>query len=85
MLQSIANFFCLIWHLIRALFIPSALEGRTVQDPALKRSFEDLQATRETTTLQLAAATAASLTAWQPVFLKTFEVTRNVNESYFAR
>src|SRR5262245_61783784 len=49
-----------------------------VQDPALKKSLEDLQATRETIAAQLAAATAASLTAWQPVLSKTYEVTRNV-------
>ena len=49
-----------------------------VQDPALKKSLEDLLATRETMTSQLVAATAASLTAWQPVVLKTYEVTRNV-------
>ena len=52
--------------------------AEAVQDPALKKSLEDLQATREPITSQLAAATAASLTAWQPVFLKTFEATRNV-------
>jgi len=37
----------------------------------------NLQATRETITAQLAAATAPSLTAWQPVFLKTYELTRD--------
>jgi len=52
--------------------------AEAVQDPALKKSLEDLQGTREPITSQLAAATAASLTAWQPVFLKTFEATRNV-------
>jgi hypothetical protein len=49
-----------------------------VQDPALKKSLQDLAATRETLTGELATANAAALTSSQPIVLKTFEVTRSV-------
>jgi hypothetical protein len=49
-----------------------------VQDPALKKSLEDLAATRENLTSQLATANAGALAASQPIVLKTFEVTRSV-------
>lgn len=48
-----------------------------VQDPALKKSLQDLSATRDSITANLTTTNAASLTAWQPVVLKTFEVTKN--------
>jgi hypothetical protein len=48
------------------------------QDPALKKSLEDLSATRETLTAQLATANPAALTSSQPLVLKTFEVTKNI-------
>ena len=50
----------------------------TAQDPALKKSLEDLSATRETLTAQLATANPAALTSSQPLVLKTFEVTKNI-------
>jgi hypothetical protein len=49
-----------------------------VQDPALKKSLQDLAATREALTGELATANAAALTSSQPIVLKTFEVTRSV-------
>jgi hypothetical protein len=49
-----------------------------VQDPALKKSLQDLSATRDAITANLTQTSAASLTAWQPVVLKTFEVTKTV-------
>jgi hypothetical protein len=52
--------------------------SESVQDPALKKSLEDLSATHDTITTDLATANAASLAAWQPIVLKTYETTRNV-------
>ncbi len=49
-----------------------------VQDPNLKKSLQDLSMTRDTITADLATATGAALAAWQPVVLKTFDVTKNV-------
>ena len=49
-----------------------------VQDPALKKSLQDLSATRDSITANLTTTNAASLTAWQPIVLKTFDVTKNV-------
>src|SRR5262252_7131098 len=49
----------------------------SVQDPALKKSLQDLAATRDSVTADLAAANASSLSAPQSLVLKTFEVTRN--------
>jgi hypothetical protein len=49
-----------------------------VQDPNLKKSLQDLSMTRDAITADLATATGAALTAWQPVVLKTFDVTKNV-------
>jgi hypothetical protein len=48
-----------------------------VQDPVLKKALTDLEATRDTLMANLATANPASLAAWQPVMLKTFEVTKN--------
>jgi hypothetical protein len=47
-----------------------------VQDPALKKALTDLEATHDTLTANLALANASTLTAWQPILLKTFEVTK---------
>jgi hypothetical protein len=47
-----------------------------VQNEGLKKSLQELATTRDSVTEALAAATPASLTATQPVVLKTFEVTR---------
>ena len=47
-----------------------------VQDPALKKSLQDLAETRGAITADLAVANNNALTAWQPVVLKTFEVTK---------
>jgi len=49
-----------------------------VQDPGLKKSLEDLAATRENLTGQLATTNAGALATLQPIVLKTFEVTRSV-------
>ncbi|HEY2385079.1 MAG TPA: hypothetical protein VGK48_28215 [Terriglobia bacterium] len=49
----------------------------TVQDPALKKSLQDLSMTRDTINTNLSTTNAASLAAWQPVVLKTFEVTKS--------
>jgi len=49
-----------------------------VQDPALKKALQDLAASRETLTAELATANAAALTTLQPIVLKTFEVTRSL-------
>src|SRR6266446_4022496 len=49
-----------------------------VQDPGLKKSLEDLAATRENLTAQLATANTGALAISQPIVLKTFEVTRSV-------
>ena len=48
----------------------------SVQDPSLKKSLQELAATRDSVTADLAANTS-SLTAPQSVVLKTFEVTRS--------
>ena len=48
-----------------------------VQDPALKKSLQDLSATRDSITSSLTTTNADSGTAWQRVVLKTFEVTKN--------
>src|SRR6266481_7026730 len=50
----------------------------SVQDPGLKKSLEDLAATRENLTAQLATANTGALAISQPIVLKTFEVTRSV-------
>src|SRR5262249_61449023 len=49
----------------------------SVQDPSLKKSLQELAATRDSVTADLAATNASSLTASQSVVLKTFEVTRS--------
>jgi hypothetical protein len=51
--------------------------ANTVEDANLKKSLEDLAATRDSLTTNLATANPASLAASQPIVLKTFEVTRN--------
>ena len=48
----------------------------SVQDQAIKKSLQELATTRDSLTEALATATPASLTATQPIVLKTFEVTR---------
>jgi hypothetical protein len=47
------------------------------QDPAQKKSLQDLSATRDAIVSNLATANATSINAWQPIVMKTFEVTRN--------
>jgi hypothetical protein len=49
----------------------------SLQDSALKKSLQELAATRDSVTADLAAANASSLTTPQSIVLKTFEVTRN--------
>ena len=49
----------------------------SAQDPGLKKSLQDLAATRDSVTADLAAANASSLAAPQSIVLKTFEITRN--------
>jgi len=49
-----------------------------VQDPALKKSLQDLSNSHDAIESDLATASASALTASQPLVLKTFEVTRNV-------
>ena len=49
----------------------------SVQDSGLKKSLQDLAATRDSVTADLAAANASSLAAPQSIVLKTFEITRN--------
>ena len=51
--------------------------AEAVQDGNLKKSLEELATTRESLLTNLATANAASLTACQPIVLKTFELTRN--------
>ena len=51
--------------------------ANTVQDANLKKSLEELATTRESLTTSLATANPASLTASQPIVLRTFELTRN--------
>ena len=48
------------------------------QDPMLKKSLQDLSMTRDAVTTDLATATGAALTAWQPIVRKTFDATKNV-------
>lgn len=48
-----------------------------VEDPALKKSLQDLSMNRDVITGELSTANAAALAAWQPVVLKTFEVTKS--------
>ena len=48
----------------------------SVQDQAIRKSLQELASTRDSVTEALATATPASLTAMQPIVLKTFEVTR---------
>jgi len=50
----------------------------TVQDPVLKKSLQDVAATRDSITAELATANPTALTTSHPVVLKTFEVTRSV-------
>jgi len=47
------------------------------QDPALKKSLQELSATRDGIVANLATANATTITAWQPIVTKTFEVTKN--------
>jgi hypothetical protein len=47
-----------------------------VQDPALKKSLEELVATRDSTTAELAMPNPASAAALQPIVMKTIEVTK---------
>ncbi len=49
----------------------------SAQDPGLKKSLQDLAATRDSVTADLGAANASSLAAPQSIVLKTFEITRN--------
>ena len=51
--------------------------AETVQDGNLKKSLEELATTRESLMTNLATTNSASLTATQPILLRTFEVTRN--------
>jgi hypothetical protein len=48
----------------------------SVQDESMKKSLQELAATRDSVTEALATATPASLAATQPLVLKTFEVTK---------
>src|SRR5262245_59610546 len=48
----------------------------SVQDQAMKKSLQELASTRDSVTAALASPGAASLTAIQPVVLKTFELTK---------
>jgi hypothetical protein len=52
--------------------------SESVQDPALKKSLQDLAATHDTITADLTTANASSLAAWQPIVLRTYETTRTV-------
>jgi hypothetical protein len=49
----------------------------SVQDPVLKKSLEELAATRDATMQELAAPTPASLALLQSVVLKTVDATRS--------
>lgn len=51
--------------------------AEAAQDPALKKSLEDLVATRDSFTAQLVTAGPTALAMYQPIILKTFEVTRS--------
>ena len=48
----------------------------SVQDQAMKTSLQELATTRDSVTAALATPSPASLTAIQPVVLKTFELTK---------
>jgi len=50
----------------------------SVQDAALKKSLEELEATQASLTADLSAANPSSLTAAQPIVSKTFDVTNSV-------
>src|SRR5437762_14366072 len=50
--------------------------ANTVQDANLKKLLEELATTRDSLTKSLATANPSSLTASQPIVLRTFEVTR---------
>jgi hypothetical protein len=52
--------------------------ANTVQDANLKKSLQELAATRDSLATNLATANPASLATAQPIVLKTFEVTRNL-------
>jgi hypothetical protein len=52
--------------------------GETVTDPNVKKSLEDLAATRDATMKELAMPTADSLPLLQSVVLKANEAARNV-------
>ena len=47
------------------------------QDESLKKQLTELSATRDSLMMSLSTATSNSLTAAQPIVLRTFEVTRN--------
>ena len=47
------------------------------RDESLKKSLTELSATRDSLMMSLSIATSNSLTAAQPIVLRTFEVTRN--------
>ena len=47
------------------------------RNESLKKSLTELSATRDSLMVSLGAATSNSLTAAQPIVLRTFEVTRN--------
>jgi len=49
----------------------------SVQESDVKKSLQELAATRDSLTADLAAADPSSLTALHPIVVKTFEVTRN--------
>ena len=46
------------------------------RDESLKKSLTELSATRDSLMMSLSTATSSSLTAAQPIVLRTFEVTR---------
>src|SRR5215831_8834858 len=49
--------------------------SESVQDPALKKSLQDLLATHDTITTNLSTISPSTLTAWEPIVLKTYETT----------
>jgi hypothetical protein len=49
----------------------------SAQDPTLKKSLQELSATRDAVIVDLAAANTSSLNAAQSIVLKTFEITRS--------
>ncbi len=70
----------MVWQEITSETITNKLKDLTemVQDPGLKKSLQDLSATHDTITADLASANASALAAWQPVVLKTIDATKNV-------